>query len=149
MIRSVKNEKMICSVEVINTNAFRVWADNLFKVSKFEKFKWMRRPRHFRLRLCRKNVSITQTKVYVDMMKLSTDICVDVMKVSTDLLLRRSLNVFDFVESFSRFLQFLIHGEQVFDASVHARMFAYKENDVFHLGKKKWVLLSFQVDLQK
>ena len=102
---------------------------------------------HVRLRLCRKNVTITQKKVCVDMMNLSTDIFVDVMKVLTYLLLRRSLNVFDFVESFSRFLQFLVHGEQVFDASVHARMFAYEENDVFHLGKKKMRLIVIPVRL--
>ena len=115
----------------------QTWTDNSFNVSEFEKFKWMKRS-HVRLRLCRKNVSITQTKVYVD-----------VMKVSTYLLLRRSLNVFDFVESFSRFLQFLVHGEQVFDASVHARMFAYEENDVFHLGKKKMRLLVIPVRFTK
>ena len=48
-----------------------------------------------------------------------------------------SLNVFDFVESFSSLLELLVHGQKVLDAGVHPRMLPDQEDDVFHLKVEK------------
>ena len=41
--------------------------------------------------------------------------------------------VFKLIESFSRPLEFFIHGQKLSNSGVHSRLFSDEENDIFHL----------------
>ena len=41
--------------------------------------------------------------------------------------------VFKLIESFSRPLEFFIHGQKLSNSGIHSRLFSDEENDIFHL----------------